>query len=165
MHMAVTAHHHPVDRARRDGREGTHDRRHRYRIRHCGCAAANGSGTRSPIPRRSRSTTSARRSPPTGSRGAPSRGPANTKAGSTRTTARSSRRTRHALLRHTHFSPLGGKPDAPENYHTLTYTLADTGSGTEVTLEQDNNDGPEAAEHAAGNWRTMLDGLKATVEG
>ena len=69
------------------------------------------------------------------------------------------------LLRHTHFSPLGGKPDAPENYHTLTYTLADTGSGTEVTLEQDNNDSPEAAEHAAGNWRTMLDGLKATVEG
>jgi len=69
------------------------------------------------------------------------------------------------LLRHTHFSPLGGKPDAPENYHTLTYTLADTGGGTEVTLEQDNNDSPEAAEHAAGNWRTMLDGLKATVEG
>ena len=68
------------------------------------------------------------------------------------------------MLQHTHFSPLGGLPDAPENYHTLTYTLTPSGSGTEVTLEQDNNDTPEAAEHAAGNWSTMLDGLKALVE-
>ncbi len=68
------------------------------------------------------------------------------------------------LLRHTHFSPLGGKPDVPENHHTLTYTLTAVDGGTEITLEQDNNDGPEAAEHAAGNWRTMLDGLKDTVE-
>ncbi|HWI31520.1 MAG TPA: SRPBCC family protein [Microbacterium sp.] len=67
-------------------------------------------------------------------------------------------------LRHTHFSPLGGKPDLPENHHTLTYTLTPVAGGTEVTLEQDNNDGPEAAEHAASNWRTMLAGLKETVE-
>ena len=67
---------------------------------------------------------------------------------------------RPRLLRHTHFSPLGGKPDAPENYHTLT----GVGDGTKVTLEQDNNDSPEAAEHSADNWRTMLEGLKAAVE-
>jgi uncharacterized protein YndB with AHSA1/START domain len=69
------------------------------------------------------------------------------------------------LLRHTHFSPLGGLPDVPENYHTLTYTLTPSGGGTQVTLEQDNNDTPESAEHAAGNWRTMLDGLKGLLEG
>jgi len=68
------------------------------------------------------------------------------------------------LLRHTHFSPLSGKPDAPENYHTLTYTLTPMGTSTEVTLEQDNNDTVEASEHAANNWRTMLAGLKAAVE-
>ena len=67
-------------------------------------------------------------------------------------------------LRHTHFSPSGGKPDLPENHHTLTYTLAAVGDGTEVTLEQDNNDTPEAAKHAAGNWQTMLNGLKAILE-
>jgi len=68
------------------------------------------------------------------------------------------------LLRHTHFSPLGGQLDAAENYHTLTYTLTGVGDGTELTLEQDNNDSPEAAEHSADNWRTMLEGLKAAVE-
>lgn len=68
------------------------------------------------------------------------------------------------LLRHTHFSPLSGQPDVPENYHTLTYMLAAVGGQTTVTLEQDNNDSAEAAEHAASNWQTMLNGLKATVE-
>lgn len=71
---------------------------------------------------------------------------------------------RPRLLRHTHFSPLGGKPDAPANHHTLTYTLTEVGDATQVTLEQDNNDSAEAAEHSADNWRTMLEGLKAAVE-
>ncbi|SFR85888.1 Uncharacterized conserved protein YndB, AHSA1/START domain [Microbacterium sp. cf046] len=69
------------------------------------------------------------------------------------------------LLKHTHFSPLGGRPDVPENHHTLTYTLTPRGGSTEVRLEQDNNPTSEAAEHAAGNWQMMLDGLKSVVEG
>ena len=68
------------------------------------------------------------------------------------------------LLRHTHFSPLGGEPDIPENYHTLTYTITPQGSQTEITLEQDNNATAEAAEHAAGNWNTMLSGMKELLE-
>jgi uncharacterized protein YndB with AHSA1/START domain len=28
-------------------------------------------------------------------------------------------------LQYTHFSPLSGDPDVPENYHTLTYKLSD----------------------------------------
>ena len=43
-------------------------------------------------------------------------------------------------LQYSHFSPLSGVPDQPENYHTVTVELSDTGDQTEVTLAQDNND-------------------------
>ena len=42
-------------------------------------------------------------------------------------------------LVHTHFSPLSGQEDAPENYHTLTWTLEDQTGKTKLTLSQDNN--------------------------
>jgi uncharacterized protein YndB with AHSA1/START domain len=65
----------------------------------------------------------------------------------------------------THYSPLGGKQDAPENYHTLTYELDEVDEGTtRVQLSQDNNETTEAAEHSKGNWEKMLEGLKAVVE-
>ena len=67
-------------------------------------------------------------------------------------------------LRMTHFSPVSGAEDVPENYHTLTVEL-DGGNGTtHVSLSQDNNSSAEAAEHSRENWERMLSGLKATVE-
>ncbi|HZQ31635.1 MAG TPA: SRPBCC family protein, partial [Mycobacterium sp.] len=69
------------------------------------------------------------------------------------------------LLKVTHFSPLSGQPDQPENYHTLTYELAERDGGTHVSLTQDNNGSEEEAEHAKANWDAMLGGLKKTVEG
>jgi uncharacterized protein YndB with AHSA1/START domain len=68
------------------------------------------------------------------------------------------------LLRSTHFSPLGGKPDVPENYHEITYTLANQDGATRVELTQDNNGSAAEAEHSAANWQQMLDGLKSVVE-
>lgn len=68
-------------------------------------------------------------------------------------------------LAYTHFSPMSGEPDIPENYHTVTITLSPKGSGTQVSLEQDNNDTDEAREHSEKNWKMMLDGLKKYVEG
>lgn len=68
------------------------------------------------------------------------------------------------LLRHTHFSPLGGREDVPENYHTLRYLLEETGSGTTVTLTQDNNDSYDDVRHSEQNWSQMLEGLKQVVE-
>lgn len=53
----------------------------------------------------------------------------------------------------THFSPLTGLDDVPENYHELVYRLTPTASGTHVELRQDNNPTAEAAEHSAANWR------------
>ncbi len=43
------------------------------------------------------------------------------------------------LLKLTHWSPLTGQPDVPENYHTLTYTLDGNGTATHLKLTQDNN--------------------------
>jgi len=67
-------------------------------------------------------------------------------------------------LRMTHFSPLGGEDDVPENYHTLTYELEAENGTTHVSLSQDNNSSQEAAEHSRENWEKMLSGLKTTVE-
>lgn len=68
------------------------------------------------------------------------------------------------LLRYSHFSPLSGMADSPENYHTVTIEIAGDGSTTTVHLSQDNNETTEAREHSAANWQTMLDGLKDVVE-
>lgn len=64
----------------------------------------------------------------------------------------------------THFSPLSGQPDEPDNYHTVTYELRGSGDSTHVELSQDNNGSAEEAEHSAANWQLMLDGLKQHLE-
>lgn len=64
----------------------------------------------------------------------------------------------------THFSPLSGQPDVPDNYHTLHFELEETPAGTHVTLDQDNNPTVEAAQHSQQNWETMLRGVKAVAE-
>jgi uncharacterized protein YndB with AHSA1/START domain len=69
------------------------------------------------------------------------------------------------VLQYTHFSPLAGLPDNPENYHTVTILLAPDGGGTRVSLTQDNNPTEEARSHSEKNWGMMLDGLKKFVEG
>jgi uncharacterized protein YndB with AHSA1/START domain len=63
----------------------------------------------------------------------------------------------------THFSPMSGQEDAPENYHRLSYRLADEGDTTRLSLEQDNT--PAGAEDEfRTTWETMLGNLKELVE-
>ena len=68
------------------------------------------------------------------------------------------------VLEYTHFSPLMGLPDKPENYHKITIELSGDGSRTNVALSQDNNPTDEEREHSEQNWKMMLDGLKKFVE-
>ena len=68
------------------------------------------------------------------------------------------------LLQYTHFSPLSGLPNTPENYHTVSIELTGAGSGTRVVLTQDNNPTAQAREHSEQNWTTMLRGLKKHLE-
>jgi uncharacterized protein YndB with AHSA1/START domain len=67
-------------------------------------------------------------------------------------------------LRMTHYSPLGGEDDVPENYHTLDYRLEGAGETTKLTLDQDGNDTEEQADQFAANWQAMLDQVKEYVE-
>jgi uncharacterized protein YndB with AHSA1/START domain len=69
------------------------------------------------------------------------------------------------LLRYTHWSPMGGSEDKPENYHTVTYELAGDDGTTTLTLSQDNNPSQEEADKMAdNNWGPVLNGLKEMVE-
>jgi uncharacterized protein YndB with AHSA1/START domain len=69
------------------------------------------------------------------------------------------------VLKSTHWSPLSGVPDTPENYHTVTYTLTEKGDSTEVTITQDNNASEEEKAHSEKNWQTVLQGMKDLLEG
>ncbi len=69
------------------------------------------------------------------------------------------------MIKYTHWSPLGGSEDKPENYHTVTYELAGDDKKTTLTLTQDNNPTKEEAEKMAkNNWGPVLQGLKETAE-
>lgn len=68
------------------------------------------------------------------------------------------------LLQYTHFSPLSGVPDTPENYHTVTVELSGDGHNTQVSLSQDNNASEQARDHSAKNWEMVLAGLKKVLE-
>ncbi|SRR6266498_1448254 len=64
----------------------------------------------------------------------------------------------------THWSPLSGVPDTPENYHTITYELRGQNDSTEVTITQDNNGSEEENLESEKNWNAMLDGMKKLLE-
>jgi uncharacterized protein YndB with AHSA1/START domain len=64
----------------------------------------------------------------------------------------------------THWSPLSGTSDEPANYSKVTYGLAPHGSGTELSVSQNNVDDPQSQEHYESNWKKMLNALKRLVE-
>jgi uncharacterized protein YndB with AHSA1/START domain len=68
------------------------------------------------------------------------------------------------VLQYSHFSPLSGQPDVPENYHTVTIELSGQGRQTNVSLSQDNNATEQDREHSEKNWQMMLEGLKKLLE-
>lgn len=68
------------------------------------------------------------------------------------------------MIRYTHFSPLSGLEDKPENYHTVAIALSAEGSQTRVALAQDNNATEEARAHSEKSWGMMLTALKKLLE-
>jgi len=74
------------------------------------------------------------------------------------------------VLSYSHWSPLTGAEDVPENYHVVTTTLHEAEGGTEVELTQSNLTGGVSATDRSSradfekNWSTVLEGLKKTVE-
>ncbi len=68
-------------------------------------------------------------------------------------------------LQYTHFSPMTGQPDIPENYHTVTIDLTEKSGQVVVSLSQDKNATEQEKEHSEKNWSMMLSGLKKLLEG
>lgn len=66
-------------------------------------------------------------------------------------------------LVHTHFSPMSGAEDTPDNYHRVEWTLEDKGKSTDLTLEMPV-DSEEQGEEFETNWGSMLDSLKTVAE-
>ncbi|MCD4853659.1 SRPBCC domain-containing protein [Arthrobacter sp. AK01] len=68
------------------------------------------------------------------------------------------------LLKTTHYSPTSGLPDAPENYHTVEYRVAEAADGTTVTISQGNNSSVEEVEQSTATWQLVLQNLKEFLE-
>ena len=68
------------------------------------------------------------------------------------------------LLQYSHFSPLSGLADIPENYHTVSIELESDGQHTHVSLTQDKNATEVEREHSESNWKMMLSAIKALLE-
>jgi uncharacterized protein YndB with AHSA1/START domain len=72
-------------------------------------------------------------------------------------------------LAFSHFSPLTGAKDAPENYNLITIDLEAAGPKTKVTLTQAKLKGEPKADDLkqkdqfAKNWTMVLDGLNQAV--
>lgn len=68
------------------------------------------------------------------------------------------------LLVHTHWSPVSGLPDVPENYQHVTWALSGDDGRTELTVTERNLPSEEAKQASDQGWKAALDGLKAVVE-
>lgn len=71
-------------------------------------------------------------------------------------------------LRFTHWSNLAGLPDAPENYHIVTFDISPAASKSKVTVTQENETdkpvSPAAKQELTKNWTAILGRLKEAVE-
>lgn len=68
------------------------------------------------------------------------------------------------LLVHTHWSPVSGLPDSPENYQEVSWALSERDHRTELVVTEVNLPSEAAKEVSAQGWRTALAALKELLE-
>jgi uncharacterized protein YndB with AHSA1/START domain len=68
------------------------------------------------------------------------------------------------LLVTNYWSGFSGKPDVPENYQRITYTLIPVNGATKLTIKQENVPSEESKKHSEQNWAMVLDGMKKLLE-
>jgi uncharacterized protein YndB with AHSA1/START domain len=68
------------------------------------------------------------------------------------------------LIQYSHFSPLSGLPEDPENFHIVTIELSASKNQTLVRLTQDNNASQEENIESEKNWGMMLVAMKKYLE-
>jgi hypothetical protein len=67
-------------------------------------------------------------------------------------------------LRYTHYSPASGKPEAPENYQTVSVALKANAKGTTIELSSDNNASEKEKEMTEQIWTYYFQGLKIIMD-
>jgi uncharacterized protein YndB with AHSA1/START domain len=67
-------------------------------------------------------------------------------------------------LKYTHYSPASGRPDAPENYQTVSVTLKENAKGTTIELTSDNNASEKEKAMTEHIWVYYLQGLKIIMD-
>src|SRR6202162_4141224 len=69
-------------------------------------------------------------------------------------------------LKYTHYSPASGKPDAPENYQTISVALKENAKGTTIELSSDNNasEKEKEKERTEQIWTYYFQGLKIIMD-
>lgn len=68
------------------------------------------------------------------------------------------------LLKTTYWSSMSGKPDKPENYQIVTYTLESKGEETTLTVLQENVASEKDRDHSGENWNMVLGTIKKILE-
>lgn len=66
---------------------------------------------------------------------------------------------------HTHWSPMSGTPDTPENHQRVTWSLEPTHDGTALTVDEDNLPSEQAKAISDQSWPQVLENLRALLEG
>jgi len=69
------------------------------------------------------------------------------------------------LLVHTHRSDVSGMPDRPEHYQEVSWALAERDGVTELTISERNLPSQEQKAISEQSWKTVLENLKALLEG
>jgi uncharacterized protein YndB with AHSA1/START domain len=67
-------------------------------------------------------------------------------------------------LTHSHWSPVSGLPDAPENYQNVTYSLDAHDGKTELTVTEVNLPSEEGKATSEKSWTMVLEALKKMLE-
>src|ERR1700686_5915373 len=67
-------------------------------------------------------------------------------------------------LKYTHYSPASGRPDAAENYQTVSVTLKENANGALVELTSDNNASENEKAMTEHIWAYYLQGLKLIMD-
>lgn len=68
------------------------------------------------------------------------------------------------LLRHTYWTPFSGLEDKPENYTTVSYSLAEVDNKTVLTVTQTNFQSDEWLRNSLAGWDNVLATIKQIVE-
>jgi uncharacterized protein YndB with AHSA1/START domain len=68
------------------------------------------------------------------------------------------------LLVHSHWSPVSGLQDTPENHQQVSWELSERDGGTELTIREVNLPSEEAKATSVKSWRMVLENLKRLLE-